>query len=83
VEGESVRTASYIDEATTERIRARAISYVHSDIEPGLSLRQYRRRAGGAGLGRSVQRAARVIARMAARYADDPVGDYETTDGAW
>ena len=26
---------------------------------------------------------ARLLARQAARYPDDPVGDYETTSGGW
>jgi hypothetical protein len=78
-----MRTASYIDGATTELVRNRAISYIHSDIEPGLALREYRRPAGSSRPAPGLRRAARGIVRMAARYADDPVGDYETTDGAW
>jgi hypothetical protein len=78
-----MRTASYIDGATNERIRARAISYVHSDIPHGVTLREHRRSAVASRSGGSGSRVARTIARLAARYPDDPVGNYETTSGVW
>jgi hypothetical protein len=78
-----MRTASYIDEATSERIRARAISYVHSDIADGMTLREHRRSTPASRSGGTATRAVRRIARMAARYPDDPVGNYETTSGVW
>jgi hypothetical protein len=78
-----MRTASYIDATTTERIRARAISYVHSDIAAGVTLREHRRSGIAPRSGGSASRAVRRIARMAARYPDDPVGNYETTSGVW
>jgi hypothetical protein len=78
-----MQTATYIDHATRETIRARALSYVECDVAPGLTLDEHRR-----ALGRRRQRggaARRVLSvlRTPARYADDPVGDYETTAGGW
>ena len=29
------------------------------------------------------RRAQQVVARAALRYADDPIGNYETTEGGW
>ncbi|HKP91771.1 MAG TPA: hypothetical protein VJT75_17525 [Thermoleophilaceae bacterium] len=58
------------------------IAYIATDIEPGMTLDEYRR-----SLPRSepspLRRAARAMRRTASRYLDDPSGDYETTSGVW
>jgi hypothetical protein len=58
------------------------IAYIATDVEPGVTLDEYRR-----SLPRSepstLRRAARALSRTASRYLDDPTGDYETTSGAW
>lgn len=79
-----MQTATYIDATTSEAIRARSMLYIETEAAPGLTLADYRRlrRPTGASASRVV-RAGRSIARLAARYPDDPVGDYETTAGGW
>lgn len=58
------------------------IAYIATDIAPGVTLDEYRR-----SLPRSepsaLRRAAGAVRRTAARYLDDPAGDYETTSGGW
>ena len=78
-----MKTATYIDEATREAVRARSMSYIETDLGPGLTLAAHRRpRPTGATASR-VARIRRSVARLTARYPDDPVGDYETTAGGW
>ena len=76
-------TATYIDAATREAVRARSMLYIETDLGPGQTLAAHRRpRPAGAKASR-VARVGRYAARLAARYPDDPVGDYETTSGGW
>ena len=79
-----MQTATYIDAATREVIRARSMDYIETDAAPGLTLAGYRRlrRPTGASASR-VARVSRAVSRLTARYPDDPVGDYETTAGGW
>jgi hypothetical protein len=78
-----MKTATYIDEATREAVRARSMSYIETDLGPGLTLAAHRRpRPSGATASR-VARVGRSVSRLALRYPDDPVGDYETTAGGW
>ena len=79
-----MQTATHIDATTREAIRARSMLYIDTEAAPGLTLAGYRRlrRPTGASASRVV-RVGRSIARLAARYPDDPVGDYETTSGGW
>ena len=78
-----MQTSTYIDASTREVVRARSISYLETDVAPGLTLADYRRLRRPTGA--SASRAARVLdaVRRAARYPDDPTGDYETTAGGW
>ena len=80
-----MRTATYIDATTSEAIRARSMTYIDTDVAPGLTLASYRRlrRPTGASASRGVRVERSLSARLAARYEDDPVGDYETTAGGW
>ena len=82
-----MQTAAYIDQSTREAIRARAISYIAADVPPGMTLDEHRRGlARRSTAGRRSTPAARLSAavrRLGERYPDDPVGDYETTDGGW
>ena len=60
---------------------AHTIAYIATDVEPGMTLDEYRRT-----LPRHesrLRRGARILRRAAARYLDDPSGDYETTAGGW
>ncbi len=79
-----MQTATYTDPTISEAIRARSMLYIETEAAPGLTLAEYRRlrRPSGASASRVV-RAGRLIARLTARYPDDPVGDYETTSGGW
>lgn len=78
-----MQTATYIDQATREAVRARSMNYIETDLGPGLTLAAHRRpRPAGATASR-VARVRRSVARLTARYPDDPVGDYETTAGGW
>ena len=80
-----MQTATYIDQSTREALRARAMSYIATDVPPGMTLDEHRRglaRRQGVGL-RSTSGLASALRRVSARYPDDPVGDYETTDGGW
>ena len=79
-----MQTATYIDAATREVIRARSMEYIETDAAPGLTLAGYRRlrRPTGASASR-VARVSRAVFRLTGRYPDDPVGDYETTAGGW
>jgi hypothetical protein len=58
------------------------IAYIATDVEPGVTLAEYRR-----SLPRSepspLRRATRALRRTAARYMDDPTGEYETIAGGW
>lgn len=80
-----MQTATYIDATTREAIRARSMNYIDAEAAPGLTLAAYRRlrRPTGASASRVVRVERSVSARLVARYADDPVGDYETTAGGW
>ncbi len=76
-----MQTAAHIDFGTREAVRARSMAYIATDVAPGLTLREHR---GARGSGRSSRlRPPRLVARLRERYADDPVGDYETTTGGW
>ncbi len=79
-----MQTATYIDAATREAVRARSFAYIATDAAPGLTLAEHRRlpRPAGASASR-VARVRRSVARLARRYPDDPRGNYETTDGGW
>ena len=78
-----MKTATYIDAATREAVRARSMNYTETDLGPGLTLAAHRRpRPSGATASR-VARVGRSVSRLSARYPDDPVGDYETTLGGW
>ena len=61
-----MQTATYIDLATQEAVRRRALDYIACDVPVGMTLDGHRR----------------ALAHPD-RYADDPAGDYETTDGGW
>jgi hypothetical protein len=83
-----MQTATYIDQSTREAIRARAISYIATDVAPGMTLDEHRRglarrSASGPRRGASSARLAAAVRRRTGRYPDDPVGDYETTEGGW
>jgi hypothetical protein len=79
-----MKTASYIDAATREAIRARSMLYIETDLGPGQTLAAHRRpRPAGAKASRVARVGRSLSARLAARYPDDPVGDYETTSGGW
>lgn len=58
------------------------IAYIATDIEPGVTLDEYRRSL-PRGEPSPLRRAARALRRSAARYLDDPASDYETTSGGW
>ena len=79
-----MQTATYTDATTRESIRARSMLRIDTEAAPGLTLAGHRRlrRPTGASASRVV-RAGRSVERLAARYPDDPVGDYETTSGGW
>ena len=78
-----MKTATYIDAATREAVRARSMLVIETDLGPGLTLAAHRRpRPAGARVSR-VARVGRSVARRAERYPDDPVGNYETTSGGW
>ena len=79
-----MQTATYTDAVTREAIRSRSMLYIETEAAPGLTLAAYRRlrRPTGAGASRMTG-VGRAAARSAARYPDDPVGDYETTAGGW
>lgn len=77
-------TATHIDAATREAVRARSMIYIESDRGPGLTLAAHRRpRPTGARASRVARVGRSVAAPLAARYPDDPAGDYETTSGGW
>ena len=79
-----MQTATYIDAATREAIRARSMDYIETDLGPGLTLAAHRRpRPAGAKVSRVARVGRSISARLAARYPDDPAGDYETTAGGW
>lgn len=79
-----MQTATYIDAITREAIRSRSMLYIDTEAEPGLTLAAYRRlrRPSGASASRMMG-VGRSAARLAERYPDDPVGNYETTSGGW
>ncbi len=68
-------TTAQIDRSITDTIRSASLVYVETAIPPGMTVSDYRRTRPAA------RRSARW--RTAARYPDDQVGDYETTDGGW
>jgi hypothetical protein len=79
-----MQTATYTDDSVREAIRSRAISYIETDVAPGLTLDEHRRalkprRSRSSAL----RRTGRALRQAVVRYPDDPVGDYETTDGGW
>jgi hypothetical protein len=77
-------TATYIDAATREAVRARSMIYIESELGPGLTLAAHRRpRPTGAKASRVARVGRSLAARLSARYPDDPAGDYETTAGGW
>ena len=78
-----MKTATYIDAATREAIRARSMDYIETDLGPGLTLAAHRRPRPAGTTASRVVRVGRSLSRLAARYPDDPVGDYETTAGGW
>jgi hypothetical protein len=79
-----MKTATYIDAATREAVRARSMLYIETDLGPGQTLAAHRRpRPTGAKASRVARVGRSLAARLAARYPDDPVGDYETTSGGW
>ena len=79
-----MQTATYIDATTRESIRARSMLRIDTEAAPGLTLAGHRRlrRPTGASVSRMVS-VGRSASRLAERYPDDPVGDYETTSGGW
>jgi hypothetical protein len=80
-----MQTATYIDAITREAVRSRSMQYIETEAAPGLTLAAYRRprRPAGASSSRVIGVGRRSLARLTARYPDDPVGDYETTSGGW
>lgn len=68
-------TPAQTDRSITDMVRAASFAYVETMIPPGMTMSDYRR-------SRPASRRT-TLGRMAARYPDDPVGDYETTDGGW
>ena len=68
-------TTAQIDRSITDRLRSASFAYVETTIPPGTTISAYRR-------SRPAARRT-TLARMAGRYPDDPVGNYETTDGGW
>ena len=79
-----MQTPTYIDATTREAVRARSISYIETEVAPGLTLDEHRRlRRPKGGSASRVRRAQSAIERLARRYPDDPVGNYETTAGGW
>lgn len=68
-------TTAQIDRSITDRLRSGSLVYVETTIPPGMTISDYRR-------SRPAARGS-TLARMVSRYPDDPVGDYETTDGGW
>jgi hypothetical protein len=60
------------------------MTYIETDLGPGLTLAAHRRpRPSGATASRVARVGRSVVSRLAARYPDDPVGNYETTSGGW
>jgi hypothetical protein len=79
-----MQTATYIDVTTREAVRARSMSYIETDVAPGLTLAAHRRlRHGKGGSASRVARVMAAVSHLSSRYPDDPVGNYETTDGGW
>jgi hypothetical protein len=80
-----MQTATYIDAITREATRARSMHRIDTEAAPGLTLAGPRRlrRPTGASASRVVDVGRPASHRLAARYPDDPVGDYETTSGGW
>ena len=78
-----MKTATYIDAATREAIRARSMLVIESDLGPGQTLAAHRRPRPAGARASGVARVGRAVKRLAVRYRDDPAGDYETTAGGW
>ena len=79
-----MQTAAYIDATTREAVRARSISYIGTDVAPGLTLAAHRRlRHAKGGSASRMDRVRAAVPRLSSRYPDDPTGNYETTDGGW
>ena len=78
-------TADHIDAITREATRARSMPRIETAAAPGLTLAGSRRlrRPSGTSASRVVRVGRSAAGRLAARYLDDPVGDYETTAGGW
>jgi hypothetical protein len=68
-------TPATIDRSITDTIRSAAFAYVETTIPPGMTIGDYRRAEG--------ERTLASHRRRPGRYPDDPVGDYETTEGGW
>ena len=68
-------TTAQIDRSITDMIRSASFVYVETAIPAGVTIAEYRRAR------RAPQPS--MLRRMEGRYPDDPVGDYETTDGGW
>lgn len=64
-----------IDRSITDMIRSASFVYVETTIPAGMTIADYRRT-------RPAPQPS-MLRRMTGRYPDDPVGDYETTDGGW
>ena len=64
-----------IDRSVTEMIRSASLVYVETAIPAGMTIAEY--------LGSRPPARRGVLRRMTSRYPDDPVGNYETTDGGW
>jgi hypothetical protein len=79
-----MQTATYIDATTREAVRARSISYIETDVAPGLTLASHRRlRHAKGGSATRMDRVKAAVSRLSLRYPDDPAGNYETTAGGW
>ena len=68
-------TPAQTERSITDIIRSRSFAYVETTIPAGMTVSDYRRSRIPAPRG--------ILARMVSRYPDDPIGDYETTDGGW
>ena len=68
-------TTAQLDRSITDTLRSQSLVYVETTIPPGMTISDYRR-------SRPAARRS-MLTRMASRYPDDPVGNYETTDGGW